>query len=723
MKSVSVQNVSNYLKLGAILCLSIILGACSDSTKVVGDPGPIIITQPPETPDALGVIVNGVILESGTTNIISEATISFYEDGQVATNILDVDSGEGVPSTAAENGSFQVAIDDVNSVDEFTVKVSALDYFDKLVSVSIPDDAQVVQIVVELLSSEIDAVSTESLVEEVNGSTVAADISLSSDDETAADTTIGKGEVLIPQGIQFVDENDTPIEVTSVKLEVSFIESQEAETPEEESVSIAELIPEGLNSDDAVEEVLVPIGLTEVNLTDQDGTPIKNFDGNITVTIYLPDTTIDPSTGNPISESSNLRVRTYDTDTLTWTTEPEDAVSIRAKNSDGLFPVDITVNHLTIFALTAEVAACTSDVTFNFTGDAVPDSGLDLFVEVGDLREKFSITPAATELKIAADAVKNAGIMKDEDSYSIFIGTTLGDSWVVEDTSVAEPVVIEPSLDATITAPQSAEAIQNVYVSNAELSDDGTQITVTVSYLADDPNLTGVGFSLNFDSNFLTLSEVSDLLPGAIAAGSLTPTGDGLKFGWASIFGQFPGTESALLTKVTFDIVDGASGATNITFVETSKSANHTLVLQQQELTFTPGSDGTDTDTDTDGYQLCADEAIVVELKNPTPDTITLVDEDLTLTLQCSDDETVETPLTDAIVTYSSDTNPIPVIAAENSGTYQLVELDTSASYTVSVNTRSDAGVKVFTDLQVDGADEDRAIEVECISVTGTGSN
>jgi hypothetical protein len=218
---------------------------------------------------------------------------------------------------------------------------------------------------------------------------------------------------------------------------------------------------------------------------------------------------------------------------------------------------------------------------------------------------------------------------------------------------------------------------------------------------------------------------VSDLLDGAIAPGSLTPAGDGLKFGWASIFGQFPGTESALLTKVTFDIVDGASGATNITFVETSKSANHTLVLQQQELTFTPGSDGTDTDADADadGYQLCADEAIVVELKNPTPDTISLVDEDLTLTLQCSDDATVETPLTDAIVTYSSDTNPIPVIAAENSGTYQLVELDTSASYIVSVNTRSDAGVKVFTDLQVDGSDEDRAIEVECISVTGTGSN
>ena len=700
-------------KTSLIFCLIFALAACTDSKYTApGDDPVVVIVQPPEAPEALSVVVSGVVLESGTTNTIADASLSFFEGGQAASNIIDISSGESIATVVAENGTFQVAAE---NTDEFTVKVSAEGYFDKLANVSIADNAQIVQVVVELLSNQIDAVGSDFVEQQITGSTVDTEISLSSDDDSAAeDTTEGKGEVVIPAGIQFVDEQNNPIDVSSVKLEVTYMESQKAETAEEESVSIAELIPEGLNSDSSVDEVLVPIGLTEVTLTDETGSPIKNFSGDITVTIFLPDTTIDPSTGNAITQSSNLRVRTFDTETLTWTTEPESAVTIRPKDSDNLFPVDITVNHLTIFALTAEVSACTNDVTFDLTGDAVPQSGLDLVIETGDLKKTFSIPSAATELKILANDVKAAGIMQDVDSYSIYVENALGDSWLVENSS--EPEVVEPSVETDITVPQSAAATQHVYVSEAELSADGTQITMTLSYLADVANTTGVGFTANFDSSVLSFNEVTDVFAGAIASGELSQTGDSLSFGWASLFGQFPGSTTAVLAKVTFDIAEGASGTSSLSLVETSSAATHTLVLQSQNLTFDPGSEGSD------GIELCVDEAIVVELENPVQDNSNLISEGLSLYLQCSNDETVRTPLANAVVSYTSDANPLPTVAAETAATYQLVDLDSSASYSISVNTRTDAGVLEFTDLQLDGVDEERSIEVSCSAVTGTGT-
>ncbi|MGB1333901.1 MAG: hypothetical protein ACPG57_03255, partial [Porticoccaceae bacterium] len=324
----TLQSTPIHLKSALIFCLIFALAACTDSkyTAPVDDPV-VVIVQPPEAPEALSIVVSGVVLESGATNTIADASLSFFESGQAASNIIDISSGESIATVVAEDGTFQVAAE---NIDEFTVKVSAEGYFDKLVNISIADNAQIVQVVVELLSNQIDAVGSGSVERQITGSIVDTDISLSSDDESAVDdTTEGKGEVVIPAGIQFVDEQNNPIDVSSVKLEVTYLESQEAETAEEESVSIAELIPEGLNSDSSVDEVLVPIGLTEVKLTDETGSPIKNFSGDITVTIFLPDTTIDPSTGNAITQNSNLRVRTFDTETLTWTTEPESAVTIR----------------------------------------------------------------------------------------------------------------------------------------------------------------------------------------------------------------------------------------------------------------------------------------------------------------------------------------------------------------------------------------------------------
>ena len=121
-----------------------------------------------------------------------------------------------------------------------------------------------------------------------------------------------------------------------------------------------------------------------------------------------------------------------------------------------------------------------------------------------------------------------------------------------------------PSDSSVIVVPEQQAGTQHVYVSESTKSEDGTQVTVVLSYKADAANTTGVGFTLGFDSSVLTLNNVSDVFSGAIATGNLNPEGNGLGFGWASLFGQFPGSEEAVLATITFDIADGASGSTGL---------------------------------------------------------------------------------------------------------------------------------------------------------------
>ena len=114
-----------------------------------------------------------------------------------------------------------------------------------------------------------------------------------------------------------------------------------------------------------------------------------------------------------------------------------------------------------------------------------------------------------------------------------------------------------------ITIPELQADTQHVYVSESTKSEDGTQVTVKLSYLVDDPTLTGVGFDLEFDSSVLSLNSVSGVASGAVASGSLNADGDALVFAWSDPFGgNWPGSTEAELATITFNIIEGATGST-----------------------------------------------------------------------------------------------------------------------------------------------------------------
>ena len=676
-----------FLKLAHLFLMSgvaFVLAACSDSTYNVGDKdyecGPL------GCDDRVQIIpISGAVTDKVTGDLIGNARVDFFEGSEKATNV--VFGADDTPTDGQDltDGTFQV-----NAVDivKFRAVASAAGYLDKTAIVEFDAEAQVVYVVLELIAEGEGVAAAEEVFSDSIGEDFALteEIKLTSDDSASDKTTVGQSEVAIAGGIQFLDETGEVIEVAAVKLEVSHFESQEATEEDEEVLSIADVIPEGLNSDNSIDEVLVPVGVTEVNLTDEDGQPIKNFSDDITITLYLPATTIDPATGNPITQASNFRVRTYDTETQVWTTEPENAVKVLAQQGD-LFPVQVTVDHLTIFALTAEVTACANDATLNFTGSAVPATGLELVVEAGDLRETYAISESSF-------VISKDDILKDEDGYKVYVTDSSGVSWLAEEEE-ADPVEPEePQVPETvITVPAQQADTQHVYVSESTLSEDGTQVTLKVSYMADEANLSGVGITVNYDGSVLTLNEVSEVFAGAIASGSQSEdsensdsdsaTDQKLSFGWASLFGQFPGSNSVDLATITFDIAADAVGSTDVNIAKSSNAAGYAFDGQSQSVGVAAEAvePVEPVEPVSDGYTLCAAEAITINLEAPAQPVI--YDKSLALTLNCTNYSS-QTAAENAVVSYRSDANPIPTIAVESSaGTYELTDLAEGSVYTV----------------------------------------
>jgi hypothetical protein len=151
------------------------------------------------------------------------------------------------------------------------------------------------------------------------------------------------------------------------------------------------------------------------------------------------------------------------------------------------------------------------------------------------------------------------------------------------------------SAESQISIPDLAATTQHVYVSSSTKSEDGTQETVVVSYNADDTTTTGLGLRIHFDSSVLSASDITtlmttDLLVNAVVeSDDIDLDGDAstdqyIAFGWASLFGAWPGSAPADLASITFDITEGASGSSAINFTASSNAAGYAFDGQSHDL-------------------------------------------------------------------------------------------------------------------------------------------
>lgn len=413
------------LMLGSLL----VVGGCSDSSTTLDT---VEFFETPQPPPSIRVISGSFVDQGG--DVIQDVEVEFYEDGVASTNILSID-GQDLPSLTVANGSFQITTK--NDITSFKMIVSADGYLTKDVDVSFDANAETYTTQIELHARDAKGVvnKIEKKLFTIPITTTDAAITITAEKPVSdGDTSKGSAEISIPALVELQDAEGKPILVSELNVEVTYVESQEADdaASEEGVVSIASIIPKGLNdvaSDDAVSEtVLVPLGVAQVNITNEDDTEIKKFDKLITITINLPANTFIPSLGRTVQEGDQFTVRSYDEETQVWSTEPNKAI-VGEENDDGSsFPANLLVDHLTLFALTDPVAVCQSPISFDFSGDDIPATGLQLSVKSNDINIVETITTGSSSFVISADKAKSMGIAANAEA-SIAVKSFGGKPW------------------------------------------------------------------------------------------------------------------------------------------------------------------------------------------------------------------------------------------------------------------------------------------------------
>ena len=226
-------------------------------------------------------------------------------------------------------------------------------------------------------------------------------------------------------------------------------------------------------------------------------------------------------------------------------------------------------------------------VTFSLSDDS--DSAFSIDAASGEVTfvggADFDIQSTYSFNVIATDAAGNASTPK---AVTLSVNEPAEPLDIIS-ADTAEPIVSVQN-ETVISVPDLVANTQHVYVSESTLSEDGTQITVKLSYLTDDPTLTGVGFFLKFDSSVLSLESVADVASGSVASGEINSNGDSV-FAWSDPFGgSWPGSTEKELATVTFNIAEGATGTTVLDIVKSSSAVGFTFDGQSQQIDINPAS-------------------------------------------------------------------------------------------------------------------------------------
>jgi hypothetical protein len=259
------------------------------------------------------------------------------------------------------------------------------------------------------------------------------------------------------------------------------------------------------------------------------------------------------------------------------------------------------------------IDSATGAVTLSGTADydVVPSYNFTVTAENGAVNVSQDVGLLVADYLVSSEKDSYTGT-DEADVFALYDGSALVNSGSGNDIFVLVPPTNEESqqpdeavleiVDTVINVPDQVANTQHVYISNSQISEDGSQVEVTYSYQSDDANTTGVGMSVNFDSSILSLSEVSNVYGGAIASGQQSvdssnsdfdaSTDQLLNFGWASLFGQFPGSNSVELATITFDIDPSSTDYAQLNVVEKSKDAGFIFDGQSQQITLVESSSG-----------------------------------------------------------------------------------------------------------------------------------
>jgi len=351
-----------------LLALSIVsaltLTACgsdNDDNVVVQPPvTPPVVTPPPvvvvpEQPAAVEFLVIGTITNSVDESLVEFADaaagsvkVSFFEGDAPATHILDI-SGNAVTSVTTTDGTFSVSA--AQDLQQVTVRVEATGFLNKSFTIDLSDKTLNAEPTLNLVPAVGAGVVAAEQKTEVTNGTVAQEVVVEAKGAEAEATA----EVKIPANTEMQDENGNAVSGTEVTMNVTTATA----TAEENKASVADLIPAGLNAENAT-EAKKPLAAANIEMRDNNGNKIKKFSSPITLSLELPAASY--KTGQPVSISS------YDEDKAVWVRD-EFVGTVGALNTaKNVYPVSFQTNHLTLFVSAQNEPVCSNGITITNNG-------------------------------------------------------------------------------------------------------------------------------------------------------------------------------------------------------------------------------------------------------------------------------------------------------------------------------------------------------------------
>lgn len=427
-------------KLALALGLTVGLTGCfsdNDNDVVVTppDPGEETTKVPtPDTPAALSSYVSVTVTDSASGDVVDNATITFFESGAASTNVTDLD-GADISSQTSTDGAFAFKTKD--GVSSITLAVSAADYLEGSAIVDLSGDDNAVNVAVNLVSKASLAVASQADLATTDGKLAEA---LS----VEANSTNGGAKLDIPTTVTLQDADGNAIS-GAVSVEVATADL----SAEAGKASAASIIPAGLNAGNTT-NVLVPAGIITVNISAGD-TAVKSLSEAVTLTTNFPET-YTKADGSNLAQNDAFDVYSYDETKATWS--KLDSQAVVAAKSGTVFPASFETTHFSSFVPVETVTGCSEEVSYAFTGDAVPASGLNLKI-VSSALDKTKIVKSASGVLYAQGTAGAAGITSSA-TVNVEVSDANGNVWGTASNvqlcnSSATAADITIALDAPVT--------------------------------------------------------------------------------------------------------------------------------------------------------------------------------------------------------------------------------------------------------------------------------
>lgn len=445
------NNTFKLTKLALAIGLTATLSGCfsdnddNDYVKPPEPPVPTVKAPVADTPAALTFYVAGNVVDSETGEVVA-STVKFLEAGVASANVVAL-NGDAITEVATTDGSFTFNLVEGAELTQLTALVTAEGYASNSVVVDLSDKSEVVDTIVSLVKLD------ENKVTLIKDKKVAA-----ADGKLAAPLaeTAGAATIEIGTDVELQDAEGNAVTGTEVTLNVVTADINAAAG----KTAAVDLIPEGLTNADAT-KVVVPAAYMSVEMLAGD-TKIKSFSENISLTANLPATfkTID---GSMVEAGDKFDVSSYNEETGVWANEAEQA-TVGAAGALTL-PAKFATDHLTGFALSEAQTACSTPISYTFTGDAVPASGLYVHLNSSTVSKKKLVKKVQGNLY-------GAGVVADNAVANVSVKDKNGNVWgTVANANLCGAITV--ALDSPVTI--VAQNLNVTYTcSNAEVDKDKT---------------------------------------------------------------------------------------------------------------------------------------------------------------------------------------------------------------------------------------------------------